>query len=330
MPKTLITGGAGFIGLHLGRALAERGHEVTLLDNFARAVADRDLAEFRARPCVRFAARDLLAPDTPDSLERDYDYIVHLAAIVGVENVRKRPYDVLALNYGMLESAIETARLQQRLSRFLFASTSEVYAGTLRYFGMPVPTPETTPLTLHELSEPRTSYMLSKIHGEAMCRYSGLPVSIIRVHNAYGPRMGLSHVIPQLLQRAVRLAPGEPLQVYSPRHRRSFCYIADIVELIARILENPACEGEALNVGSEGPEVAMEDVARIVLETVGRDAPIQPMPDTAGSPPRRAPDMSRTSALTGYTTQTGLAAGVALTYAWYKANVFDPGGASAI
>jgi nucleoside-diphosphate-sugar epimerase len=319
MPRTLITGGAGFIGLHLGRALLERGHEITLLDNFARGVVDPELEQVRAQPRVCFLERDLTQPG---GLEGEYDHIVHLAAIVGVDIVRSRPYDVLALNHAMLERVIGFARAQKGLRRLLFASTSEVYAGTLRYFGMPVPTPESTPLTLHDLAEPRTSYMLSKVHGEAMCRYSGVPWSVIRVHNAYGPRMGLSHVVPQLLRKANALLPGGKLEVYSPRHRRSFCYISDVTELIARILETPGCEGETLNVGSQGPEVAMEEVGRLVLQTVGKTAGVEPMPDAPGSPPRRAPDMTRTTRLTGYAAQTDLPSGLARCWAWYR-NVFE-------
>jgi nucleoside-diphosphate-sugar epimerase len=330
MPRTLITGGAGFIGLHLARALADRGHEITLLDNFSRAVADRDLEEFSNRPAVCLEKRDLLSPDALDGLGEGYDYIVHLAALLGVQTVRNRPFEVLAFNHVLLERAIRLAHSQKQLARFLFASTSEVYGGTLRYFGMQIPTPENTPLTVDDLAEPRTSYMLSKIHGEALCRYSGLPISIIRVHNAYGPRMGLSHVIPELLRKAHELVPGKNLQVFSANHRRTFCFITDITEFIVRILETAACAGETLNVGTQAPEVTMQELGHMVLRAAGHEAGIDVMGDTPGSPQRRAPDMAKTSALTGYRSQTDLASGLALTYAWYKSNVFQGAGVSAV
>jgi UDP-glucose 4-epimerase len=316
--------------LHLARSLAERGHEITLLDNFSRAVADRELEEFRSRPGVCFAQRDLLSPGALDGLDNHYDYIVHLAALLGVQNVRRRPFEVLTLNHAMLDAALGLARRQQRLSRFLFSSTSEVYAGTLCHFGMQIPTPETTPLALLDLTEPRTCYMLSKIHGEALCRYSSLPVSIIRVHNAYGPRMGLSHVIPELLRKAHNLAPGADLEVFSAGHSRTFCYVADVAEFIARILETPACAGETLNIGTQSPEIPMRELAELVLQVTGRHAGIEVRPDTPGSPQRRAPDMSRTASLTGYRAQTDLSAGLGRTYAWYKQNVFEGNGVSAV
>jgi nucleoside-diphosphate-sugar epimerase len=278
---------------------------------------------------VTFAERNLVS-DPLDDLGGDFDYIVHLAAMIGVQNVRNRPYQVLTTNQAMLERVIQLGQRMKRLQRLLFASTSEVYAGTLSFFGMQIPTPETTPLAVNDLAEPRTSYMLSKIHGEALCRYSGLPVSIFRVHNAYGPRMGLSHVIPELLRKAYELEPGGKLAVFSPTHRRTFCFITDIVEFIARILESPGCAGQTLNIGAQAPEYAMEEVARLALATVGIEADLELLPDTPGSPVRRAPDMSKTAALTGYQAQTSLAEGMRMTYAWYKTNVFEGSQVSAV
>jgi len=329
MPRTLIAGGAGFIGLHVARALVSRGHEIDLLDSFSRAVKDSDLKEFLEVPGVRLLQLDL-ATEPLEHLDTGYDYIIHLAALLGVRNVRQRPFEVLALNHTMTERAVALACRQKHLARFLFSSTSEVYAGTLRYFGMPIPTPESTPLTVDDPAEPRTSYMLSKIHGEALCRYSGLPYSIFRVHNAYGPRMGLSHVIPELLRKAHELASGGGLEVYSPTHRRTFCYVADIAEFIVRILEIPACTGETLNIGTESPDISMAELGALVLRIAGRDAPVIALPPSPGSPEKRAPDMSRTTRLTGYRASTDLATGVRLTYEWYSRNVFAGAGVSAV
>jgi UDP-glucose 4-epimerase len=330
MASVLIAGSAGFIGLHLARALLSRGYQVTLVDNFARGVQDAELEAVSSQPGARLARLDLLQAGALDGLGRDYDYVVHLAALLGVQNVRNRPFEVLTLNNAMVERIIEFARRQTHLSRLLFSSTSEVYAGTLQYFGMPIPTPETTPLTVTDLAEPRTSYMLSKIYGEALCRHSGLPFTLIRVHNAYGPRMGLSHVIPELLRKAHDLPPGGKLEVFSVNHRRTFCYISDVVELIVRMLESAACNGEALNVGNQSPEISIGELARIILDTVGRDAEIVPMPETPGSPVRRGPDMSKAAALVDYRAEVGVAEGVRRTYEWYRDHVFAGGQLSAV
>jgi UDP-glucose 4-epimerase len=319
--RVLITGGAGFIGFHLARALCVRGYEVHLLDNFARAARDRELARLLAHDQAALLEIDLLAG--LGGLADDYDVICHFAALLGVENVRKNPYAVLTRNNALLEQAIALGRKQRALQRFLFTSTSEVYGGTLRYHQLPIPSPESAPLTVNDLTEPRTSYMLSKIYGEALCIHSGLPYTNVRPHNVYGPRMGLSHVVPQLLERAHGLCDGDALDVYSVDHRRTFCYIDDGVELLIRMIERPQCAGQTLNLGTEAPEVTIGELAKTVIATVGKRLSINPLPATAGSPPRRAPSMARCTALCDYWARITLEEGVQRTYDWYRAQIFE-------
>lgn len=329
MSKILITGGAGFIGSHLARALAARGDQVDLLDNFQRAVRDEDLETLLGAANVRMLQADLLKQDAAAALDGDYDAIFHFAAIIGVTHVLQRPYDVLVQNAQLLANAIELAKRQRKLSRFVFASTSEVYAGTLSAFGMQVPTPETTPLTVSDLTQARTSYMLSKIHGEALCQHAGVPFTIVRPHNVYGPRMGMSHVVPELLKRTHDASDGGRLQVYSPSHKRTFCYIDDAVDLLLRVLASDGARNATLNLGSTDAEVSIAEVAQTVIDVVGRKLTIEPMPETPGSPARRAPDMQLAQRLTGCRSKVALRDGVARTYAWYRSKVFESGGATA-
>jgi nucleoside-diphosphate-sugar epimerase len=326
MSKALLTGGAGFIGSHLARRLAEKGYEVDLVDDFSRGPNDDTIASLRRSGSVRLLEHDLRRRGALDDLADDYDYVVHLAAIVGVANVARRPYAVLHENVSMTDEALALARRQQALERFLFASTSEVYSGTLEKFSLPVPTPEQTPLALPDLERPRTTYMLSKLYGEAMCHNAGVPFTIVRPHNVYGPRMGLSHVIPELLQRAHAATDGR-LEVFSVGHRRTFCYVDDAVEMIVRALESRACTGETLNVGTQAPEIAIGDLARLIVEVVGKELQIVSRPPTAGSPERRCPDMTKTAALTRYTSQVDLEDGVRRTYEAYRSRVFEPAAA---
>jgi UDP-glucose 4-epimerase len=321
--KALITGGSGFIGAHLARRLDTAGYEVDLLDNFSRGQRDRELEELLERPGLRLIERDLAEPGALEGLERDYELVFHFAAIVGVANVLSAPDRVLRENVELLAAALDFASTANMLRRFVFTSTSEVYAGTLELGSLPVPTPETAPITVPDMRAARTSYMLSKVYGEALCFQSGLPVTVVRPHNVYGPRMGLSHVIPELLERAHSTRDGEPLSVYSVDHRRTFCHVSDAVEMIARAAEAPETAGEALNVGRENPEVRIGDLAELILRVVGRELPIDPQPPTAGSPVRRCPDMSKTTMLTGYAAHVDLKEGLADTYAWYRQNVFE-------
>ncbi len=327
--KILITGGAGFIGLHLANRLLDEGLAVHLVDNFSRAVEDNFLKKTLARTNVDFSSVDLLDATTIESFGKDYDVIFHLAAIIGVVHVLERPYNVLYDNVQMLGNMIELARNQSNLSRFIFASTSEVYAGTLQYFDLPLPTPESTPLAVSDLSHSRTSYMLSKIYGEALCQQAGVPFTIIRPHNIYGPRMGMAHVIPEQLKKAFDARSGDSIDVFSVDHTRCFCFVDDAVEMLVRIIERSACEGKTLNIGTQKPEVTIREVAEACYKTVDKELFINAKPPSPGSPTRRAPDMSRTVELTSYQSKVALSDGVSITYDWYKENIFENRGITA-
>ena len=173
--KILITGGAGFIGLHLTEGLLAKGYQVDVLDNFARAVSDPDLERVLKNKDAKLIECDLLDKDAIQKLDKDYFAIFHLAAIIGVVNVLERPYDVLVANTELLVNMLEFAKQQLDLQRFVFASTSEIYAGTLKHFDLAIPTPEDTPLAVTDLSHPRTSYMLSKIYGEERSKCFSVP-----------------------------------------------------------------------------------------------------------------------------------------------------------
>jgi nucleoside-diphosphate-sugar epimerase len=320
MRKALITGGAGFIGLKLARTLSDRGVAVDLIDNFSRGRDDVELAELSRDRVVRTIRLDLAGSHATDTLDRDYDTIFHCAAILGVRNVINRSYDTLTLNVALTEEALRLARRQKDLASFVFASTSEVYAGSLLAGLLSFPTPEDTVLALPPLTAPRTAYMLSKLYGEALAWQSGLPVVIVRPHNVYGPRMGTEHVVPELIERMRRSVPGASLEIYSPTHSRTFCYIDDAVELIARLAESPDAVGGAWNVGTETPEYSVMRVAEIVRSTIGADVRLVPGEETPGSPTRRCPSMTRTNALCDYHQRVSLEDGVARTASWYMAN----------
>lgn len=321
--KALITGGAGFIGYHLAKELLDNGYEVVLADNFSRGVEDKFLKDLEKDVRITFFTIDLMCQENVTKLGDDYDYIFHFAAIIGVQNVLNHAYDVLEKNVRLLFNLIELGHMQKHLNRFVFASTSEIYAGTLRYYQMEIPTPETTPLTITPLDNPRTSYMLSKIYGEAVMNQSGLPFTIIRPHNFYGPRMGMSHVIPELLRKAFEAKNGEKLEVFSVDHCRTFCYISDAVKMIRLLAESDKTLGEAYNVGNQQPEVSILKVAEMILEITEKKLFIDVKPATTGSPSRRCPKMSKVENCIGYSGQINLKDGIKKTYSWYKENVFE-------
>lgn len=321
--KALITGGAGFIGFHLAKELVEHGYEVVIADDFSRGVKDIFLSELEQNSNVSIISIDLMRKQDVLKIEGNFDYIYHLAAIIGVRNVLRHPYDVLTKNVILLMNLIDFAKLQKNLKRFIFSSTSEIYAGTLHFFNMEIPTPETTPLTITPLENARTSYMLSKIYGEALIQQSGVPFTVIRPHNFYGPRMGMSHVIPELLKKAYSASDGGSIEVFSVNHKRSFCYISDAVKMIRRLSENETSCCQAYNIGNESPEITIQEVAEIILKVTNKKIFIDAKPATEGSPERRCPAMQKTKECIDYTNEVSLEDGIKKTFDWYRTYIFD-------
>lgn len=322
MKKVLITGGAGFIGLHLARRLAAMDCEVVLADNLARGKMDNEAQTLLELPNVSFVQCNLLDRSDAASLGNDFDTVYHLAALLGVQNVLDRPMQVLRDNVIMTANVVDGVSGGSTTPRIIYTSTSEVYAGTLKFGDLPLPTPEETPLIVSDTSKPRTSYMLSKIYGEALCQLGDLPYTVIRPHNVYGPRMGMAHVIPELLKRTHETPAGGSLDVWSVDHTRTFCFVDDAVDMLLAVAQTPACENQVINLGTEKPETTILELAKDVMDVVGKELSINPKPATAGSPTRRCPQMSKMTELTGLTSKVGLREGVEKTYAWYKENVF--------
>lgn len=320
--KVLISGGAGFIALHLADALAKSGHTVHLVDVSTPNGNDVQFHSAIKNPNIAFTQLDLCKGEIGEVLGSDFTHIVHLAAILGVQNVIANSERVLIENIQMTANLLQFSKTQKDFHQFLFASTSEVYAGTIEHDMLPLPTPETSNIILPDLAKPRTSYMLSKIYGEALCRQSGLPITIVRPHNIYGPRMGLKHVIPQLLQKAYLNTSGL-LEVFSTNHTRTFCFIDDAVRILLSLMSNGAALGKTLNLGTQSPEVSMGDLANLIIEVLAKDLEVVPKAETEGSPKRRVPNTEMIDALSGHIERTNLKTGVEKTFLWYRENVFD-------
>ena len=216
---------------------------------------------------------------------------------------------------------LKVAKNQTCMERFIFASTSEVYAGTLKHTGLTFPTPESTILTINDLSDARSSYMLSKIYGEALCLQSGLPVTIVRPHNFYGPRMGMSHVVPELMKKVVE-SKDKKIEVFSVDHQRTFCFIDDAIEMITLLAESAKSLGEAYNIGNDIEEIKMKELALKIIKLISNKIEVRPKENNSGSPPRRCPDISKLKSIIDYKQRFSLEEGLAKTFEWYKANVF--------
>ena len=291
----LITGGAGFIGTHLTRALLERGDTVSVLDNLSTGSFD-NIREFASHPLYAFAIDDLSNALVLDRLTSQADAVVHLAAAVGVQLVVDRPTETIETNVLGTHAVLAAARRYH--CRTLIASTSEVYGKGVR-----VPFGEEDDLLLGASSRSRWSYAASKLLDEflglAAHREFDLPVTIVRFFNTVGPgqtgRYGM--VVPRFVRAALRV---EPIPVYGDGNQsRCFCHVRDTVRAVVKLLDHPEfTSGEIYNIGSS-QEVTISQLAQTVLERTGSQSAIQYIPYSEAYAPgfedmrRRVPDTTK-------------------------------------
>ncbi|KPK41103.1 MAG: hypothetical protein AMJ78_06365 [Omnitrophica WOR_2 bacterium SM23_29] len=320
--KVLITGGAGFIGYHLADYLSEdKNCEIILIDNLSAGMLDADLKKLLKKRQVKFSNLDLKDSNSVAGLKVNFDYIYHLAAVVGVKNVTEKPDSVLSVNIITTLNLLDwMKRTQKRLKKFVFASTSEVYTGTARHYKINMPTDENVNICLDDIGSARTTYALSKIVGESASlnyyRTFGVPAVVVRYHNIYGPRMGCRHVIPELMLKAK--SAKEYLEVCSTGHTRSFCYVSDATKATVAVATSPRTVGQILNIGKEDEEMKIGQLAKKIVAIVNPSLKIRPLPTQEGSVPRRCPDTSKLKELVGYRPGVSLKEGLKLTWQWYR------------
>lgn len=313
--KTLVLGGAGFIGLHLTRRLLSDGHEVTIVDDFSRGRDDPELAAVALDAAVLH--RDLTDPQAFADIPHGWDQLYMLAAVVGVRNVEKDPARVVRVNTLALLNLLDWISPGEKL---FFASTSETYAGGVSLGLAPVPTPETVPVVVDDIKAPRFAYAVSKVLGEAAvihtARVKGFPFVVGRFHNVYGGRMGADHVIPELLLRGIRRE--NPFRVFGADQTRAFCHVDDAVEAMCRVMSTDAAVGEIVHIGNDTEETNIGDLADLVLRVVGFSPDLEPVPAPPDSVARRCPELAKLRRLTGFEPKTGLEEGVRRTFEWYR------------
>lgn len=317
MSKILITGGAGFIGFHLARKYLDYGYEVYLIDNLSRGKIDKSLNEFLNNKKVFFFNQDICKSEI--KLKKNFKYIFHCAAIIGVRHVLKKPYDVLTMNLKMLENAIKYAKKQKNLNRFIFFSTSEVYAETLKKKLIKFPTSEKSIILIDENYGTRSTYMLSKLYGEYLTMFSKVPFTIFRPHNFYGPRMGMSHVVPELTGK---ILSKKNVQIYSHNHTRTFYFIDDAIEEIYNVLKSSKTKGEVYNIGSQ-EEIKVYNLAKKIALILNRkNITFKKMENIHNSPRKRLPSLKKIKKISKFKFKHNLESGLRKTIDWYLENYF--------
>lgn len=297
----LITGGAGFIGSHLGEALLKKGHRVIAVDDLSTGRMD-NITSLQGHPNFQFAHATIEDQVVLDQFASEVDIVVHLAAAVGVKLIVERPVQTIETNVGGTERVLQAARRYG--CRVLIASTSEVYGK-----GSRIPFAEDDDVVLGPTSRSRWAYAASKMVDEflglAYGREYGLPVVIFRLFNTVGPRQigRYGMVIPRFVGQALR---GEPITVYGDgTQSRCFCDVADVVPAIIGLAEHPDSPGKVFNVGGT-ESISIRALADRVRNISGQNSEIVYVPyDEAYAPgfedmARREPDIGRIRELLGW------------------------------
>ena len=311
--RILVTGGTGFIGSALVKALVHCGEAVRVFDDNSRGAARRLREVAHDIELIKGDIRDAAAVD---GAMRGIEEVHHLAFVNGTATFYSAPERVLDVGVKGIVNVIDCCR-RRGIGHLVLASSSEVYQSPPR-----VPTDESAPLVIPDPFNPRLSYAAGKIISEMMVINHGRKhferVLIFRPHNVYGPDMGLDHVIPQFAMQLKQTASaggaaGFPIQG-SGEETRSFCHVDDLVAGVMVMRER----GEHLGIYHIGTaeEVTIADLARRMAAIAGREIVIEPSAVLAGSTPRRCPDISKLRAL-GYEPRVLLDEGLPPTLKWY-------------
>ncbi len=322
MSRVLITGGAGTIGCAVvRRLLREPGFDVR--------VSDQRDAPAWMREAVDVRTGNLLEAGEARHAVAGCTHVIHLAAIVGgIANFHRLPHTLLEVNNG-LYNAVFRAALDQRVERLIYVSSSMVFERASEF-----PTREQH---LLDCPAPRSAYGFSKLAGEVYCRAlhdeHGVPFTICRPFNAYGPgelpedEPGIAHMVPDVIRKV--LGGQRPLPIFgSGDQTRTLTHVDDIADGVVTAMAHPAGENEDFNVSAE-EERTVADIARIIWATCGEDPAefeLEHMPSFDVDVQRRWPSVEKARLLLGWEARVPLEEGIAGTVNWLREQEFaSPG-----
>ena len=314
--RILVTGGAGFLGSHLCRALLVRGEEVVAVDNLATSSCDA------VQPLTEYSGFTFIEGDvcTHPPVPGRFDAIAHLACPASPDEYLRLPLETLAVGSHGSEFVLGLARTND--CRVLLASTSEVY-------GEPLERPQQEEYwgNVNPIG-PRSVYDESKRYAEALFmayrRVRQVNTGIVRIFNTYGPGLRPSdgRVVSNFVAQALN---GEPLTIYGDgRQTRSFCYVSDLIEGLLRMLASD--QVGPVNLGNP-TEISIIELARIVVSLTGLASAFEFQPAPQDDPTTRQPDIAKAMTLLGWAPTVLLPDGLTRTIAWQRrlSPVLKPG-----
>jgi dTDP-glucose 4,6-dehydratase len=290
MERTLITGGAGFLGSHLCDFFIAQGHDVICMDNLIKKENIENIAHLVGHGRFKFIKYDVTEYLY---VEGKLDHVLHFASLASPKDYLDYPIQTLKVGSLGTHKALGLAR--EKGASFLLASTSEVYGDPMVH-----PQPESYPGNVDPVV-PRGVYDEAKRFAEAITmayhRNHGLRTRIARIFNTYGPRMRLDdgRALPNFMVQALR---GEDITVYgNGTQTRSFCYVDDLIQGIKRLLDSDVAD--PVNLGNP-EEITVLDFAKEIIRLTGSKSRITFSPLPQNDPKVRQPDITRAKSLLGW------------------------------
>ena len=320
MKEVLVLGGGGFIGRNIVQYLIDRGDcKVTAADlhegsNWSSIKSCKE----KSRKFTGLID-DFSKPSAFEKLNRNYDEIYMLAALVGVNKTLKNPQEVIRNNTLLTINTLAWIK-NNPVRRLRFSSSSENYAGTSDLFGIKIPTDENVPLTIGDIKHPRWTYALTKIHGESAFIHSakshGYDYSIVRYQNIIGPEMGFGHAIPHIVERFSKKKEN-PFKVYGHDQTRAFCYIDDAVSGTVKAMEREEALNNIYHIGNQD-EITIQKLTEFIGDLMGYHGEYQSAMTYPGSVSRRCPDITKAKKDLGYSPIFSWEEAVQRTVEWYR------------
>jgi UDP-glucose 4-epimerase len=297
--RYLITGGAGFIGSHLAHSLLTSGHDLVILDDLSTG-ASTNLNSIEQK--YQFVTGSILDKKLVESLIEKSDFVVHLAAALGVLKIVNEPLESLKINIQGTENVLEAVDKYKK--PVLIASTSEIYGKNYK-----VPLNEEDDRVLGHPLISRWSYSEAKAVDESLAYFyflrNNLSVRIVRFFNTVGPRQvgNYGMVLPRFVKSALA---GEPLHVYgSGAQIRCFCHVSDAVRALILIMDSTKTIGQVFNVGNN-QQVSIMQLAERVIQITNSNSKIvkvaykEVYPEGFEDMQMRVPDISKIKKVLGW------------------------------
>lgn len=308
MERTLITGGAGFLGSHLCDFFIARGHEVICMDNLIKKENIENIAHLMGHEGFKF-----IKYDVTEYLHANgkLDNILHFASLASPKDYLD--YPIQTLKVGSLGTHKALGLAKEKKARFLLASTSEVYGDPAVH-----PQPESYPGNVDPVV-PRGVYDEAKRFAEAITmayhRNHGIPTRIARIFNTYGPRMRLDdgRALPNFMVQALK---GEDITVYgNGTQTRSFCYVDDLIEGIKKLLDSN--EAGPVNLGNP-EEITVLDFAKEIINLTGSRSRIIFCSLPQNDPKVRQPDITKAKTILKWEPTVSRQEGLSRTLQYFK------------